>query len=63
MDYDLVLVMDGGRAVECGPPEELLLQSDGLFTELVNATGIESASALKAMASRKSGVVLARNEK
>lgn len=52
MDYDLVLVMDAGRAVEFGPPEELLSRGDGLFTELVNATGAESASALKSMAIR-----------
>jgi ABC-type multidrug transport system fused ATPase/permease subunit len=46
MDYDYILVMDKGRAVEFGPPIELL-ESEGVFTELVNATGEESAAALR----------------
>jgi ABC-type multidrug transport system fused ATPase/permease subunit len=48
MDYDLILVMDSGRAAEFGTPAELLDRS-GLFTELVNATGLESAKALRGM--------------
>lgn len=49
MDYDLVLVMDQGRAAEFGSPRELLQEDDGLFTHLVNSTGEESARALKEM--------------
>jgi ABC-type multidrug transport system fused ATPase/permease subunit len=48
MDYDLILVMDSGQAAEFGSPAELL-ERQGLFTELVNATGPESAKALRDM--------------
>jgi ABC-type multidrug transport system fused ATPase/permease subunit len=48
MDYDLILVMDSGRAAEVGSPAELL-KKNGIFTELVNATGPESAKALREM--------------
>jgi ABC-type multidrug transport system fused ATPase/permease subunit len=50
MDYDFVLVMDHGSAVELGSPAELLSNANGTFSELVNATGPESAKALRAMA-------------
>eukprot|EP00980_Cylindrotheca_fusiformis_P019578 scaffold6784_cov108-Cylindrotheca_fusiformis.AAC.20 len=53
MDYDYVLVMDAGRAVEFGSPAELLDISDGVFSELVGATGKESSSYLRQMASGK----------
>lgn len=49
MDYDLILVMDAGKAAEIGPPLELI-NKGGLFAELVNATGVESARALKEIA-------------
>uniref|UniRef100_A0A7S4N2C3 ABC transporter domain-containing protein n=1 Tax=Odontella aurita TaxID=265563 RepID=A0A7S4N2C3_9STRA len=52
MDYDTILVMSGGRAVEFGSPGMLLRDEDGVFSELVNATGEESATALRAMAER-----------
>jgi ABC-type multidrug transport system fused ATPase/permease subunit len=48
MDYDLILVMDSGRAAEFGSPADLL-ERNGVFTELVNATGPESAKALRDM--------------
>ena len=48
MDYDYVLVMDAGRAVEFGSPGELLRKS-GIFAELVDATGPEGSKALRAM--------------
>jgi ABC-type multidrug transport system fused ATPase/permease subunit len=50
MDYDLVLVMDAGRAVEFGSPAELLEIQNGVFSELVDATGGESSQALREMA-------------
>lgn len=50
MDYDSVLVMDRGRAVEFGPPSQLLKNEEGVFSQMVNATGPESAAALKAIA-------------
>lgn len=48
MDYDLILVMSEGKAVEIGSPNSLL-ESSGVFEELVNATG-DGATALKAIA-------------
>jgi ABC-type multidrug transport system fused ATPase/permease subunit len=51
MDYDQILVMSDGKAVEFGPPEKLLQNEDGVFTELVRNTGRESEKALKKMAS------------
>lgn len=50
MDYDCVLVMDAGHAVEFGSPAELLDISGGVFGELVDATGVESSKALREMA-------------
>lgn len=50
IDYDVVLVMDKGKVVEFGPPKTLLANEDGIFTAMVNATGPESAAALKEMA-------------
>ena len=50
MDYDHVLVMDAGHAVEFGSPAELLGISGGVFSELVDATGSESSKSLRAMA-------------
>jgi ABC-type multidrug transport system fused ATPase/permease subunit len=52
MDYDRVLVMDAGQAVEFASPAELLDISGGVFSELVDATGTESASFLREMASK-----------
>lgn len=46
-----VLVMDNGRAAEIGTPAELI-DNNGIFTELVNATG-EGAIALIAMARQR----------
>lgn len=51
MDYDLVLVMDAGRAVELGSPADLLEIKNGVFSELVDATGVESSQALRELAS------------
>eukprot|EP00816_Leptocylindrus_hargravesii_P007452 CAMPEP_0196807870 /NCGR_PEP_ID=MMETSP1362-20130617/7854_1 /TAXON_ID=163516 /ORGANISM="Leptocylindrus danicus, Strain CCMP1856" /LENGTH=1401 /DNA_ID=CAMNT_0042181965 /DNA_START=94 /DNA_END=4299 /DNA_ORIENTATION=- len=52
MDYDDVLVMDQGKAVEFGPPHELLSSNSGnsIFAELVDATGAESSLVLRNMA-------------
>jgi len=50
MDYDDVLVMDKGEAAEFGPPHELLQRKDSIFSELVDATGAESAASLRQMA-------------
>ncbi|KAL7574900.1 hypothetical protein ACA910_010731 [Epithemia clementina (nom. ined.)] len=48
MDYDLVLVMADGQAAEMGSPKALL-QTQGMFADLVDATGPESARALRQM--------------
>ena len=50
IDYDVVLVMDKGKVAEFGPPKTLLANEEGIFTAMVNATGPESAAALKEMA-------------
>lgn len=49
MDYDVLLVMDAGKAAEIGTPTELLSR-DSLFSQLVDATGSESSLALRQMA-------------
>ena len=49
MDYDTIIVMDNGKAVEQGTPSELLMKN-GIFAELTEATGVESAKALRALA-------------
>jgi hypothetical protein len=41
--------MDAGRAVELGSPLELL-ERNGMFAELVDATGVKSARALREIA-------------
>lgn len=46
-DYDKVLVMDKGRAVEYGAPVDLI-QGDGLFATLVDAAGPQAALQLRA---------------
>jgi len=50
IDYDTVLVMDKGKVAEFGSPKSLLENEDGIFTAMVNATGLESAAALKKIA-------------
>ena len=55
MDYDVILVIDQGKSVEFGSPKELL-DRDGLFGKLVDSTGEESSSALRAAAN--SGKIL-----
>lgn len=59
MDYDCVLVMDKGRAVEFDEPIRLLENREGIFYDMVMATGDESAKklidlALKAKLCRES---------
>ena len=45
----IYLVMDNGQAVEFGRPDELL-ESNGVFAELVDSTGPESSRALREIA-------------
>ena len=52
MDYDAILVMDKGKAAEFGSPKALVEDKNSLFTQLINATGVESASMLKKVALR-----------
>jgi ABC-type multidrug transport system fused ATPase/permease subunit len=51
MDYDVVVVMEDGHAVEFGPPQTLLENPHGVFTSFVEATGSESAAELRRKAS------------
>lgn len=39
IDYDRVLVIDGGRLVEFDTPYNLLMKSNGYFKEMVQALG------------------------
>jgi ATP-binding cassette subfamily C (CFTR/MRP) protein 4 len=50
MDYDLVLVMGAGRALQFGPPAALLAQGRGAFFDLVGETGAKTAALLTKMA-------------
>lgn len=49
MDYDVILCVDKGKAAEFGTPAELLSKKDGIFSQLVESTGKESAVALRSM--------------
>ncbi|CAG9768844.1 unnamed protein product [Ceutorhynchus assimilis] len=50
MDYDKVLVMDAGRAVEFAPPHELLQNPSSYFAKMVAQTGAAMEENLKAIA-------------
>lgn len=50
MDYDCVLVMDSGKAAEFDAPAKLLEKEEGIFSQLVDATGSESSRALRELA-------------
>lgn len=50
IDYDVVLVMDKGNAVEFGSPKELLNNPNGIFSALVDATGVENSTQLRSLA-------------
>ncbi len=49
MDYDVILVMDNGKAKEFGSPRDLLNLENGLFTELVDSTGKDSSQVLRSL--------------
>jgi ATP-binding cassette subfamily C (CFTR/MRP) protein 4 len=55
MDYDKILVMENGKAAEFGTPCQLI-ENNGIFKELVNATG-EGAAALIAMAKEAQHII------
>jgi len=38
IDSDLVLVLDGGKLVEMGPPQELVNMKNGIFATMVAAS-------------------------
>jgi ATP-binding cassette subfamily C (CFTR/MRP) protein 4 len=50
IDSDVVLVMDRGRLVEEGHPHMLLSSRKGIFSSLVDETGMENARVMKEMA-------------
>jgi ATP-binding cassette subfamily C (CFTR/MRP) protein 1 len=39
MDYDRVLVLDGGRVAECDSPKKLLQDPNSLFFDMVSKSG------------------------
>jgi ABC-type multidrug transport system fused ATPase/permease subunit len=55
MDYDVILVVDKGEAVQFGSPTELLSDENGIFSQLVESTGKESAAVLRALAHKQRG--------
>lgn len=57
MDYDVILVMDQGHAIEFGPPAELL-RKDGPFSQLVDSTGAKGSAALRAIATAEAGATV-----
>lgn len=50
MDSDKVLVMETGQAVEYAPPHQLLQNSEGYFTKMVEQTGKSMADYLRSVA-------------
>lgn len=50
MDSDRILVMDAGHAKEFDNPHLLLQYEDGIFRDMVEATGGHEAEALKRVA-------------
>ncbi|XP_049529374.1 ATP-binding cassette sub-family C member 4-like [Anopheles darlingi] len=62
IDYDRVVVMEGGRAVEFGQPAELLKRPGGVFREIVHATGSNEAENLLKMAQSAANRTLSRIE-
>merc|ERR1712087_45786 len=49
MDYDVIIAMESGRVAELGSPKALLQNKSGVLSKLVDATGKESALALRSM--------------
>jgi len=47
IDNDRVIVMDAGRCVEYDTPKALLERPRSIFTEIVNATGLEESASLR----------------
>lgn len=52
IDADRIVVLDKGRVVEHGSPDQLLRRSDGMFSALVAQTGPRTEAHLKLIASR-----------
>lgn len=47
IDFDRIIVMDAGRVAEFDTPANLLRNEDGIFTKLVNNTGVEVSERLR----------------
>ncbi|EAR88911.2 ABC transporter C family protein (macronuclear) [Tetrahymena thermophila SB210] len=52
-DYDQIIVMEQGKAVEQGTPYELLQNSNGIFYQMVQHTGAKNALLIKRIAHQK----------
>jgi len=57
MDSTKVMVLNRGELAEYGKPVELLENSKGIFTSMVEATGPEQSSFLKKIAAGEIGVI------
>ena len=49
LDYDLLLVLDGGTLAEQGPPRQLAKKKDGLFAGMLRAALDQGASLTERM--------------
>jgi ABC-type multidrug transport system fused ATPase/permease subunit len=56
MDYDRIMVLDKGKLIEFDSPANLLKDSKGIFTSMVDATGPDSAAHLRDIANGKASV-------
>ncbi|KAL4456646.1 hypothetical protein ABPG74_000753 [Tetrahymena malaccensis] len=52
-DYDQIIVMEQGKAVESGTPYELLQNQNGVFYQMVQHTGVKNALLVQAIAHQK----------
>ncbi len=62
MDSTKILVLNRGELAEYGKPSELLNNTGGIFTSMVEATGPDQSSYLKRIANGEIGVIQSLKE-
>lgn len=50
VDYDRIIVMDGGKIVEAGTPRKLLETEGGFLWKMASALGIQAQGELRSLA-------------
>lgn len=63
MDNDKIIVLDAGEIVEMGKPSRLLRLKDSVLNGMVESTGVENASNLRAIAFGKDTVIASLERK